>query len=653
MTGIQRVHRRLAFVMAVTVGMIAAAAVPASAITGGETLTAGQYSFTAQLRTTGTDRGCTAVLVHPQAVLTDAACVAGADGVVSAGAPKLPTTITVGRADLTATTTGFVTQAARIIPHPTRPLALVELAARTSIAPVTVSRTAPVAGERLVLAGYGRTADQWVPDVLKSGAATVGAVAAGTVTTTGGVGVCKGDAGGPVLRQGTSTVELVGLHHASNQAGCLAEAATGTPEATGTRVDDLYTWVNGNVPSLGSTFEAGDHQPHYRNSTGAGLGGGHGGVANVTGITTTAAVPELFLGTDSRSHSGTQMLLYSGKDTSTTSSYAFLRAFTYGNVMLRAGSVLSYWVYPQSKANSFDLAEGDNSMCVAMDLIFTDGSTLRDSGLTDQDGHGIHPANQCGTMTLDTWNEVRVEVGGRFAGKVLRTVMVGYQQAANTGGFRGFIDDYKITDVVATDKFSTGLGTGETQPTWTNTLAGGVSPRGGAANIGGVASTVTVPELFVGTDHLGTGAGNILLYSGKDNSATSSYAYLKSFGLAQTFGGPTTKLHYRVYPQSKTNSYNLADGNNSKCVAIDLIFHDRTTDTLSNLRSSTAPASNGKRPHPAEQCTALTLDKWNDVTVDLGSLANGKEIVEIDFGYDQPANTGGYRGFVDDIRISF
>jgi len=46
------------------------------------------------------------------------------------------------------------------------------------------------------------------------------------------------------------------------------------------------------------------------------------------------------------------------------------------------------------------------------------------------------------------------------------------------------------------------------------------------------------------------------------------------------------------------------------------------------------------------------MDAWNYVSVPLGTVANGKQIVEFDIGYDQPANTGGYRGFIDDIRIS-
>ncbi|HLG77230.1 MAG TPA: hypothetical protein VKX46_12505, partial [Ktedonobacteraceae bacterium] len=87
-------------------------------------------------------------------------------------------------------------------------------------------------------------------------------------------------------------------------------------------------------------------------------------------------------------------------------------------------------------------------------------------------------------------------------------------------------------------------------------------------------------------------------------------------------------------------------GTNSSCVAIDLIFRDGT-----NLRDSGATDQHGNRAHPAYQCGHLTMDAWNQVIVNLGAFVNGKTIVRLDVGYDQPANTGGYRGYIDDISI--
>src|SRR5581483_8886982 len=95
-----------------------------------------------------------------------------------------------------------------------------------------------------------------------------------------------------------------------------------------------------------------------------------------------------------------------------------------------------------------------------------------------------------------------------------------------------------------------------------------------------------------------------------------------------------------------TAGANLASGNNSSCVAIDLIFSDNT-----NLRDSGATDHYGIRAHPAFQCGHLTMDAWNQIVVNLGDFVNGKTIMRLDVGYDQSGNTGGYRGYIDDISI--
>jgi hypothetical protein len=137
------------------------------------------------------------------------------------------------------------------------------------------------------------------------------------------------------------------------------------------------------------------------------------------------------------------------------------------------------------------------------------------------------------------------------------------------------------------------------------------------------------------------------MYSGFDHSARKSYAYLKVFDLSSRpiTVEPGTTLSYWIYPESsRTNR--VASGSNSTCVAIDLFFSDHTT-----LRNSGAVDQNGQRVHPAYQCRHLKLDTWNYVTSDIGAVLAGKTILGINVGYDQPANTGGYRGYIDDIAI--
>lgn len=196
--------------------------------------------------------------------------------------------------------------------------------------------------------------------------------------------------------------------------------------------------------------------------------------------------------------------------------------------------------------------------------------------------------------------------------------------------------------------FSTGFESGQPRPTWTNTVDSAGYPAGGSVNVGGICCSLSGPESGVRTNETAHSGSSALMYSGLDNSTTTSYAYMKLFDLTgqNLTVNSNTILSYWIYPQSSATS-NLVSGTNSSCVAIDLIFSDNT-----NLRDSGATDQSGNRAHPAYQCGKLKMDNWNLETINLGAFVNGKTIVRIDLGYDQPANTGGYRGYVDDLSIS-
>ena len=199
----------------------------------------------------------------------------------------------------------------------------------------------------------------------------------------------------------------------------------------------------------------------------------------------------------------------------------------------------------------------------------------------------------------------------------------------------------------ATALFARGFESGDPRPTWANTVDGGGYPAGSLSNVGGICCGLSGPEAGARTETSHTGAG-ALLYSGMDTSASSSYAYDKVFDLtgANIVVGPTTTLSYWIYPQSSSTAPEPVGAGNSACVAIDLIFADG-----SNLRDSGAVDQAGNRLHPLYQCGHLTPDTWNHVTSVIGAVTSGKTIVRLDVGYDQPANTGGYRGYIDDISI--
>ncbi|MDG4808069.1 trypsin-like serine protease [Micromonospora sp. WMMD1120] len=215
----------------------------AQAVTGTQPVPDGSHLFSAKV-TFGEVRACSGALVDPSWVLTARSCFAEGAGPVAAGPPSRPSTVLVGRTDLTSTA-GQRREIASVVPHPDRDLALVRLFAPvTDVPPVPLATTAPAATETLTVTGYGRTATEWVPDRLHQGAFTVRDVTAGSVGLLGasaGTTLCKGDAGGPAFRDNAGTVELVAVASTSWQKGCLSETET-RDGATATRVDDLGGW---------------------------------------------------------------------------------------------------------------------------------------------------------------------------------------------------------------------------------------------------------------------------------------------------------------------------------------------------------------------------------------------------------------------------
>ncbi|WBB65442.1 FG-GAP-like repeat-containing protein [Micromonospora sp. WMMD812] len=251
-----RIHRRprrraLAVGLAAIVMVGVAGSVPANAVSGGTPVTDPAFAFVAKV-TFGDVHACTGALVAPQWVLTARSCVTDDGQPPVAGAPARPTTVTVGRLDLTAAD-GRVSTATRVVPHPDRNLALLRLVVPVAgVAPVGVATAAPAPGEPLQALGFGRTATEWAPDKLHAAPVTVEEVTATTVGITnldpGGITTCKGDSGGPAVRVVDGRLELVAVHHTSWQGGCLAETET-RRGAVETRVDDLAGWVRASTPS--------------------------------------------------------------------------------------------------------------------------------------------------------------------------------------------------------------------------------------------------------------------------------------------------------------------------------------------------------------------------------------------------------------------
>lgn len=188
-------------------------------------------------------------LIDPQWVVTAAGCFA--ETVPVAGPPPKPTTATIGRGNLTGTD-GHVVRGLDLLPHPDRNIVLARLDTPvTEIVPLALGSAPPAAGETLRATGYGRTATEWIPDQRRTALFTVASTSGTTLalTSTSGTDTCKGDAGGPVLREAGGRVELVAINSTSWQHGCLGVTET-RQGSTGTRTDNVADWIrqNGTVP---------------------------------------------------------------------------------------------------------------------------------------------------------------------------------------------------------------------------------------------------------------------------------------------------------------------------------------------------------------------------------------------------------------------
>jgi hypothetical protein len=197
------------------------------------------------------------------------------------------------------------------------------------------------------------------------------------------------------------------------------------------------------TPLRATSFETGQRLPDWADNVDS-RGGSSGGLSNVGAFPGSRLTgPETNI-RQGFARTGTTALQYSGAANGAAADYAYTQVFDTSAAPPTIGpnTTLSYWIYPQSSRLAG--VSGDNSSCVAVDMVFTDGTALRNSGVPDENGNRLHPTNQCGHLTLDQWNHVTAKIGTVAAGKTIARVDLGYDQPGGRGGYHGYLDDISL-----------------------------------------------------------------------------------------------------------------------------------------------------------------------------------------------------------------
>ncbi|WP_250008291.1 trypsin-like serine protease [Actinoplanes sp. M2I2] len=179
-------------------------------------------------------RACTGVLVRPRAVVTARDCLLTARHPQPGAAAALPVTARFR--------SGAAIPVVEVQPDTDPSLSVVVLARPAPVPAVALSTSTPAVGDRLVAAGFGRTATEWVPDQPHATAFVVQQSAAGTadlaLDESAGTGLCRGDAGAPLLHEADGAYRLAAVATAAGQKGCLGSDDT-SGAASGRTVETL------------------------------------------------------------------------------------------------------------------------------------------------------------------------------------------------------------------------------------------------------------------------------------------------------------------------------------------------------------------------------------------------------------------------------
>ena len=130
-------------------------------------------------------------------------------------------------------------------------------------------------------------------------------------------------------------------------------------------------------------------------------------------------------------HLGQYSLYVAGRDRSAITSNAYFQVWDV-NIPVSSNTELNFWNYPVNALGRY----------VSVDLLMTDGTTLRGTAAVDSNGVSMKPST--GRGTVNTWTKTKCNIGTWLNGKTIDKILVGYDNGPSTGDFSSYIDDISI-----------------------------------------------------------------------------------------------------------------------------------------------------------------------------------------------------------------
>lgn len=145
------------------------------------------------------------------------------------------------------------------------------------------------------------------------------------------------------------------------------------------------------------------------------------------------------------SASGSGGLIYSGEAVGDGASIASSEILPTDGFWVKPGTTLTYGVHPTGGEAL--------SSSVAVDVLFTDGTVLRDldpSAVANGAETTGTPQGLAPHLAREAWNTVTVELGDAAEGKQVRSILFSFDSGEQNGRFRGWVDDLTIEHPAST-----------------------------------------------------------------------------------------------------------------------------------------------------------------------------------------------------------